>query len=300
MRSTVGEMFDWLGGFVLGHSTMDKVILFVYITNAVILIGVFLVIFGREKAWKISLSNPRLFDWIPARYVLIRIDGVLLRLPVLIDYVLFVKQDWEVEARGFASNLKCADGFMIDAGSNVGHYTALLSTKYPDARIISVEASPKNFEYLKSNCTLNHTSNVTQYNMAVSDSDDKTVKLYGRDCLSTINRRFLEDWHIPRGHLGKELVRTITIDTLVKNNDIDKICLLKLDIEGAEVLALKGAYSTLRQRKVKNLIVEYHSKSNKLYVQRLLGELGYSFTEYERPAIFEQEDHANGHIIAHL
>ncbi len=300
MKSTFEDMVEWLQGSKLGYSKMDKLALFAYIANAVIVLGFFLLIFGRGKTWEISLSNPNLFNWIPVQEILIKIDDILLRLPVLIDYVLFVKQDWEKEARDFALKLDCREGVMIDVGANIGHYTALLATKHPRAKVVSVEASAKNFELLKSNCRLNNISNVTQYNLAVSDKDNETIQYYSRDCLSTIEEKFLRDWHIPSKKVRTVTIQTITIDSLVKQEGIKDICLLKIDIEGAEILALKGADTTLKQKRIKNLIVEYHSKSNRTYIEKLLNELGYSYTDYQRPEIFDQEDHANGHIIAKL
>jgi hypothetical protein len=73
-------------------------------------------------------------------------------------------------------------------------------------------------------------------------------------------------------------VRTVTIDNLVETTGINEISLLKIDIEGAEVLALKGAINTLTQKKIKNMIIEYHSLENYNYIIKLLKkeELGYT------------------------
>lgn len=300
MKSTFGEMYDWLKGSKLGHSYKDKIALFAYIANAIIVIGFFLTFFGREKTWEISLSKPSLFNWIPVKNILVKIDNILLQLPVLIDYILFVKLDWEKEGREFASNLSCDRGFMLDIGSNIGHYTALIASRYPKVKVISVEASPSNFQLLKLNCRLNNLSNVVLYNLAISDRDNETVEFFTRDCLSTIDKQFLKNWHIPSRQIKTEKIQTLTIDSLIKKENIDQISLLKMDIGGAEILTLRGASSALKQKKIKNLIIEYHSKSNKAYIEEMLKGLGYSCTVHERPAIFEQENHANGHIIASI
>lgn len=44
--------------------------------------------------------------------------------------------------------------------------------------------------------------------------------------------------------------------------NIGEISLLKIAIEGAEVLALKGAMESLRKRKINNILIEYHSVEN--------------------------------------
>jgi FkbM family methyltransferase len=51
--------------------------------------------------------------------------------------------------------------------------------------------------------------------------------------------------------LNKRPVRTVTIDNLVETTDISEISLLKIDVEGAEVLALKGATNSLTQKKIR-------------------------------------------------
>ena len=80
-----------------------------------------------------------------------------------------------------------------------------------------------------------------------------------------------------------------------------KIWLIKIDVEGAEVLTLNGAIQTLKQRKIKTMIIEFHSRENHHYIIRLLEELGYSVSfSKERPGIYEDPKYINGHIIAEL
>ena len=46
--------------------------------------------------------------------------------------------------------------------------------------------------------------------------------------------------------IGKTQIRTTTIDEFCKENNISKIDILKMDIQGAELLALKGAITKLK------------------------------------------------------
>ncbi len=52
---------------------------------------------------------------------------------------------------------------------------------------------------------------------------------------------------------------TITIDDLVKKNNIEKVNFIKMDIEGAEPNALKGAIETIKKFRPKLAIATYHS-----------------------------------------
>jgi hypothetical protein len=74
----------------------------------------------------------------------------------------------------------------------------------------------------------------------------------------------------------------VTIDNLVETINVEEITLLKIDVEGAEVLALKGAINTLNKKMVKNMLIEYHSFENYDYTFKLLEELGYRSNQFTR------------------
>jgi hypothetical protein len=102
--------------------------------------------------------------------------------------------------------------------------------------------------------------------------------------------------------LNKRVVRTVTIDNLVGTAGVNEISLLKIDIEGAEVLALKGAINTLTQKKIKNMVIEYHSLENYNYIIKLLEEeeLGYTIINSQERYNNKETEFVNGHIMAIL
>jgi FkbM family methyltransferase len=151
------------------------------------------------------------------------------------------------------------------------------------AKIISIEASQTIFEKLKINCELNNllsddSSKVVLLNRAVSDTDDVWVEYYQKDSMSTILKEYLSGlvasrsnmWH---DQINKNMVKTMTIDYLVAAQNLDIISLLKIDVEGAEVLVLKGATTTLTHKKIQNLIIEYHSLKNYDYISKTIGAI---------------------------
>ena len=60
----------------------------------------------------------------------------------------------------------------------------------------------------------------------------------------------------------KYQVSTITLDNFIKKNKIQSIDVLKIDIEGSEYELLKGAKTTLKNNKVKIILVEIIGKKN--------------------------------------
>jgi len=300
MKSTRSQVIDWLKGCKFGSSILDRLILFIYILSELIILASLYVILGKEKTNKSILSKPRLLNWIPIKKVNVNLNGILLSLPLVMDYLVFVKSDWELEEKEFMQKISKNDGIILDIGSNIGYYTTMLAKENVNSRIISVEASPTIFKILKENCNANKLQNIIFYNNAVTDKDDIEINFYNRDQLSTTDKQTLEDWLVPENDIKIEKTKTITIDTLLEREQVNKVLLLKVDIEGGEVLALTGAKSSLEQKKVQNMMIEYHSYSNRDYIENLLKELGYKITLHERPILYENKDHANGHIFAVL
>ena len=313
MRSILSESISWLKGSKYGYTYKDKIVLFLYISNAIIIIIFIISIFGKNKAIDIYFKRTYLLNWIPIKSVLVKRDGVMLSLPMILDYIILVKPDWEEKEREFMTQLNLNynnnNAIVMDIGANIGIYTILLSHIYPKAKIISIEASPSIFEILKSNCKLNNLlfpgSNVLLINKAISDKDDITTEFYEKHSMSTMLKEFLTNLSSTiltnQDELNKRVVRTITIDNLVETIGVNEISLLKIDVEGAEVLALNGAIKTLTHKKIKNIVIEYHSLENYNYIIKLLEEEELGYTIIDSQERFNKEkEFVNGNIMAIL
>ena len=312
MRSILSELISWLKGCRYGHTYKDKIVLFLYIFNAITIIIFIIGIFGKNKLIDIYFKRTYLLNWIPVKSVLVKIDGAILSLPMILDYIILVKPDWEEKEREFMTQLNLNynnNAIVMDIGANIGIYTILLSHVYPKAKIIAIEASPTIFEMLKSNCKLNNLvfpgSNVFLINKAISDKGDITTEFYEKHSMSTMLKEFLTNLSSTiltnKDQLNKKLVRTVTIDNLVETIGVNEISLLKIDVEGAEVLALKGAIKTLTHKKIKNMVIEYHSLENYNYIVKLLEQEKLGYTIIDSQERFNKEkEFVNGHIMAIL
>ena len=314
MASVLAEAISWLKGSKYGYTYKDKIALFLYIANAIIIIIFIIGIFGKARAIDIYFKRTYLLNWIPIKSVLVKIDGIMLSLPMILDYMILVKPDWEKEERQFVTELNLEDDddrISIDIGANIGIYTLLLSHLYPKCKVISIEASPTIFEKLKLNCQLNNLlpgSNLVLLNKAVSDKDGTWVEFYEKHSMSTMSKEFLTSISSKiitnkDDELHKEIVRTVTIDKLAETTNINEISFLKIDVEGAEVLVLKGAINILTEKKVRNMIIEYHSFENYDYAVKLLDEIGYTIINSQQrynDKTSTEKKFVNGHIIATL
>lgn len=165
------------------------------------------------------------------------------------------------------------DEVVLDGGANIGAFT-LAASSIAD-QVIAVEPNPENFRYLVHNIRLNKMKNVIPINAALSDFNGVT-KFIGEG----------ESGHISFNGIN---VPSITIDTLESrfNVTFDGI---KLDIEGAEPMALLGGgKETLTH--AKRLVYELDEKqwflvnnnSNFSYstLNDFLKDVGYALTQYE-------------------
>jgi FkbM family methyltransferase len=131
---------------------------------------------------------------------------------------------------------------VVDVGANVGWYSLLVSRlSQGRCRVFAFEPDPDNFDLLQTNLALDGTANVTPFNLALGESA-ATLKLH-RYGSGNAGRHSLVELHA-----GDTVpVEVVALDDLwrARNLPAGPIRLLKMDIEGYEVFALRGARAVL-------------------------------------------------------
>jgi FkbM family methyltransferase len=124
-----------------------------------------------------------------------------------------------------------AGGVIYDLGGNVGYYTLISAIRAGEhGKVFVFEPLPRNLGFLKRHLALNRIGNVTVVEAAVSNRSG-TV-------------RFEEDASTSKGRIGAGgtlEVGSISLDDWIDQGRLPAPDLLKVDIEGAELLALEGA-----------------------------------------------------------
>ena len=152
--------------------------------------------------------------------------------------------------------LQNGDSF-LDIGANIGIYTLLAARQTPAGQIYSVEALPKNAVRLKENLSLNQFNNVTVYEVAASSHQGHvTLNLADGDSTPSISVTTAKTKKLDRPSLQ---VSTDTLNNLIVDS-VEHLTLAKMDIEGAELLALKGATLLLQQHRPMVWILEINSQ----------------------------------------
>ena len=136
---------------------------------------------------------------------------------------------------------KGSTGF--DVGANLGLYTVAMAGAVGDSgRIIAIEPVPDTLQKLRSNVAMNALGNVHVVAAAAADYQGTTdVQLANDSAYASIVR-------VKNGrHLGAALtVPVVTVDALWEEQDRPSVSFFKIDVEGAELMVLKGAVRMLR------------------------------------------------------
>lgn len=143
--------------------------------------------------------------------------------------------------RSFLSNVMLADGAIIDVGANFGLFSLLVADREPSRRILALEPNSSTFAALAANIARNNRENVECFQLAIADHDG----LVNFDCKEHARANAAisveEELH--------SSVACQTLDAFCEHQQISNIALLKVDVEGFESLAFKGARRTLIGRR---------------------------------------------------
>ncbi|MFX1426030.1 MAG: FkbM family methyltransferase [Promethearchaeota archaeon] len=182
-------------------------------------------------------------------------------------------------------NLKRGD-IVLDVGAFIGLSSMIFSKKVGgQGRVYAIE--PVMHDVIKRNIEANGLNNITIIPKAIgNESGEVEIEIsdYGGD--ASITKRDYTKGHYTR----KKDVELSTLDLLINELGLKKIDLIKMDIEGAEELAIKGAENLIKQFRPKWSISSYHidfnnePQHNKLI--NLMLDYGYKIKQVDKKHIF--------------
>lgn len=173
---------------------------------------------------------------------------------------------------------------IIDAGANIGLATLFFLHNNKNAFLISIEADPNTFRYLKKNIEINNFSHRVQLlNVVLSRSSAKTLNFYssGRlgGLMSSLNQK--------RSNGKKIIVENKKLSLITKK--YEKIDVLKLDVEGAETEILDDLNMSKELQKIDSFLIEYHHNLNtETKLSNFLSVLEINFITYQIIASIEK------------
>lgn len=185
-------------------------------------------------------------------------------------------------------NLRKGDT-VIDAGAYPGDFAIYAAKKVgSEGRVIAFEPVPGNLKVLKKNIKLNKLKNIKIIEKGLWNK--KTKKTLKVDRSHRGGNTILGTRDNPKGE--KEITAELaSLDEIAEEDlNINKIDFIKMDIEGAELEALRGMEKSLKKYKPHLVIASYHIRnSEKTYkrVEKILEEYGYEVETPEPPHNWE-------------
>jgi FkbM family methyltransferase len=173
----------------------------------------------------------------------------------------------------------------LDAGANMGLYTIFAAQKVgTSGRVLAIEPSQRELAILRGNLELNSLINVTVAPVALSDRPAELELLVAPMEKSGHNTLGAFGFDTPLDH--RERVRAVRLDDLVAEHRLARVDVVKMDIEGGEEAALRGAAETISAyHPVLFLELSHrslqHQNSSAARLLELLGEYGYRVHGYE-------------------
>ncbi|QHE59817.1 FkbM family methyltransferase [Rossellomorea vietnamensis] len=201
---------------------------------------------------------------------------------------LVIDGTWEKEETIFLKNLIKPGDIIFDIGANFGWYTTLFSIMTgTQGEVHSFEPLPSTFEELSLNVRVNSMNNVNLNRAALSNYNG-----YGNIFCNSNKGKLLASLkeEIDSSGSYSHECEVITLDSYCYNNNIHNISLIKMDIEGAELLALYGSNKVLSDFN-SILMIEVVPKFTKKFnyepyeIFRYLSEFGYEFFYLQNGAL---------------
>ena len=176
-------------------------------------------------------------------------------------------------------------GVAIDIGASIGLWSLLAAERRPDARIHAFEPVPEVAAHCERHVALNGLETIV-LNVAAVGAEDGVAPFYAIRTANTgasslIARRFPAD---------EIAVPVVTLDSYVERARLDRVDVLKVDVEGAERLVFVGGRRTLSRDDAPAIFFEVDERlcaaagTTPREVKQTLVDYGYGIFTWRRGA----------------
>jgi FkbM family methyltransferase len=174
---------------------------------------------------------------------------------------------------------------LLDIGANVGMYT-IYAGLVREATVYALEPEAQNYNLLNMNIKRNKLDHlVSAYCLGASDTDTFDYVFIGNLSAGDANHAVGEplNWELQNFSDNIAFAQgciTFKIDTLVETNKLPIPDYIKIDVDGFEHKVIEGAIETLKNKKIKSVIIELspHLAEHMALVE-ILQNLGFEFSQ---------------------
>lgn len=183
--------------------------------------------------------------------------------------------DWERGTLRLWTQLCGQATCVLDIGANTGVYALAAKSVRPEAVVYAFEPVASVFQDLRSNCSING-YDILCVQSAVSDSNGK-AKIYCPKGVDNIyNASVNKNLNPPTEAVIEHEVSTVTLATFIESHNIERIDLMKVDVETHEVEVLEGMGYYLDQM-MPTMLIEVLTNEVGERLENLLRGKGYRY-----------------------
>jgi FkbM family methyltransferase len=166
---------------------------------------------------------------------------------------------WEETTTQVFQQLIRPGDVIIDVGAHWGYFSLLAATLCTETgKVYAFEPHPRNFAMLTRNIEANHLSNVVTVQSAVSNCAGSIPMFEAHSSMGHSLNALPQEWRAGDGASPKAIsVSTVKLDDFFANNPVEPR-LVKIDIEGAEPLALAGMRCLIERNPALVMIMEFN------------------------------------------
>ncbi len=206
-------------------------------------------------------------------------------------------EGFEWESLRLWQTLARRSSVIFDIGANMGLYSLLAKTVNPSARVHAFEPAASVAKHMKRNCALN-AFDVQVNTLALSNREGEATfyeAATGNDLGASLE---------PRGALGWAELREVkvpvtTLRHYVESNGIERIDLMKIDVERHEIPVLEGMGELLGKMRP-TIVIEVLDTPLGDALARFLEPLGYSFFHPTRSGAPQRVERMVGSDVNYL
>ncbi len=240
-----------------------------------------------------SRARRQLWRWLPDGVEVEWLDGLRLLLSAGSETgrAIFVTGRYEPNELCLLQKMLRPGMTFVDVGANTGLYTLFAAKKIgPTGRVLAFEPSSREYETLEQNIAVNALKNVRAIKRAVSNRDGE-VELLVASLKNSGHNTLGKFGYAATFPEGTERVGVEQLDNFLSRERYERVDVIKMDVEGAELAALQGAMDTLR-RLHPALLVEIsdrtleHQGASSREVLDLLASEGYRFYGFDEQTGF--------------
>lgn len=159
----------------------------------------------------------------------------------VIDRSIILTGEFEPHSSRAVRQLVKKGAVVLDVGANIGYYSVLFSHLVGQSgQVICFEPTSYYREVLLDNLKVNEIRNCTVQAVGLSDQSQSTEIKRGRHSASL-------HWVESVSPVATEQIELITLDDFLKDVALERLDLIKIDVDGHETKVLQGAWQTIER-----------------------------------------------------